>query len=543
MARGRARRTRARARRGRARLVALGGQRLAPTRRSRSARDQLVLQAVDALDEARRAARAGLPREVVVAHVSSSMPLDQHRQPVGGVDRRRRTGRGRPPAPRSRSSRAQRAWTVVTPAPRRGASIAPPAGARSASAALGEGQREDRLGRASPCSTSQAKRATSTRVLPLPAPPTTSSGPPGCVTASRCAAERPSRAAGTTARICRGWQPTGTALDADWLGACRRAVGGLRDVLARRTRRPPSAPSRRATRGEGGDRTLVIDERGRGRRVRRARRAARRRAPLHRGLARSAASVDFGDDGDPRRDRPDRRLAERQARCCRTTRCRSPSPTARRWRTSRSRYVYDFGAGEEWTARARRGRACSTASRSIRRCRAPRAATGAWSSSVSSRRDPRWIAAARTSSQAGLAAPARDRLDRHDALPGRGRAVRRHGHAARLPRGRRRRGAADRARGGRARRVPAVRRPLAAPLDVAARSPVVAARVGGDACGVGAGADRLRGWRSARTCAAYVACAVGIEGEGAAALPAVCASFVAIPAQACALSATLMHHF
>ncbi|MEA2154990.1 MAG: monophosphatase [Solirubrobacteraceae bacterium] len=50
-----------------------------------------------------------------------------------------------------------------------------------------------------------------------------------------------------------------TALAADWLGACRAAVHGLRDVLA-------SSPTSRerivetGTRGEGGDRTLVIDE-------------------------------------------------------------------------------------------------------------------------------------------------------------------------------------------------------------------------------------------------------------------------------------------
>jgi myo-inositol-1(or 4)-monophosphatase len=52
---------------------------------------------------------------------------------------------------------------------------------------------------------------------------------------------------------------TRSALDADWLGACRRAVTGLERILA-------AAPttSERAletgTRGLGGDRTLVIDE-------------------------------------------------------------------------------------------------------------------------------------------------------------------------------------------------------------------------------------------------------------------------------------------
>jgi myo-inositol-1(or 4)-monophosphatase len=51
---------------------------------------------------------------------------------------------------------------------------------------------------------------------------------------------------------------TGTALDADWLGACRRAVAGLEAVLAAA---PTTAERARetGTRGSGGDRTLVID--------------------------------------------------------------------------------------------------------------------------------------------------------------------------------------------------------------------------------------------------------------------------------------------
>ena len=51
---------------------------------------------------------------------------------------------------------------------------------------------------------------------------------------------------------------TRTALDADWLGACRRAVTGLEAVLAQ----APSTAERvveTGTRGSGGDRTLVID--------------------------------------------------------------------------------------------------------------------------------------------------------------------------------------------------------------------------------------------------------------------------------------------
>jgi myo-inositol-1(or 4)-monophosphatase len=50
-----------------------------------------------------------------------------------------------------------------------------------------------------------------------------------------------------------------SALDADWLGACRRAVAGLHQMLADA---PSTAERARETgsRGIGGDRTLVIDE-------------------------------------------------------------------------------------------------------------------------------------------------------------------------------------------------------------------------------------------------------------------------------------------
>ncbi|MBV8955881.1 MAG: hypothetical protein JO153_22005 [Solirubrobacterales bacterium] len=52
---------------------------------------------------------------------------------------------------------------------------------------------------------------------------------------------------------------TRSALDADWLGACRRAATGLRQLLAE----APSTHERAeetGSRGSGGDRTLVIDQ-------------------------------------------------------------------------------------------------------------------------------------------------------------------------------------------------------------------------------------------------------------------------------------------
>lgn len=53
-------------------------------------------------------------------------------------------------------------------------------------------------------------------------------------------------------------QPSGTALDADWLGTCRAAVAGLRTVL-RDSPRTRQRAVETGERGEGGDRTLVID--------------------------------------------------------------------------------------------------------------------------------------------------------------------------------------------------------------------------------------------------------------------------------------------
>ena len=49
-----------------------------------------------------------------------------------------------------------------------------------------------------------------------------------------------------------------TALDADWLGLCRRAVSGLQELLAA-TPTTALRVQETGTRGSGGDRTLVID--------------------------------------------------------------------------------------------------------------------------------------------------------------------------------------------------------------------------------------------------------------------------------------------
>ena len=51
---------------------------------------------------------------------------------------------------------------------------------------------------------------------------------------------------------------TRTALEADWLGACRRAVTGLQQMLAAAGSVDERA-TETGTRGSGGDRTLVLD--------------------------------------------------------------------------------------------------------------------------------------------------------------------------------------------------------------------------------------------------------------------------------------------
>jgi myo-inositol-1(or 4)-monophosphatase len=142
------------------------------------------------------------------------------------------------------------------------------------------------------------------------------------------------------------------ALTADWLGLCRRAAEALRDVLA-------EAPSTRqravetGERGEGGDRTLVID------------RAAEDAVfalldELHAGgyrfraVSEERGEVDYGDPGvlvvvDPidgslnaKRDLPHHAISIAVA----------DGPTMADVAFA---YVYDYGPGEEWVARRGEG--------------------------------------------------------------------------------------------------------------------------------------------------------------------------------------------
>jgi hypothetical protein len=87
----------------------------------------------------------------------------------------------------SRSSRAQNPWNVVTDSSSYCAGTRPSIRSRSASAAEVEYVSVRTASAGVPCSTSQAKRSISAWVLPVPAPPRISSGPPTWVTASSCA--------------------------------------------------------------------------------------------------------------------------------------------------------------------------------------------------------------------------------------------------------------------------------------------------------------------------------------------------------------------
>ena len=143
-----------------------------------------------------------------------------------------------------------------------------------------------------------------------------------------------------------------TVLDADWLGTCRLAVRGLREVLAGH----PTSRERvveTGTRGGGGDRTLVID-----RQVEDVVFAELER--LHaEGLRFCAVSeergvVDFGGDGvrvviDP----IDGSLnAKRGLPSVAISIAVAGGPTMADVEFA---YVYDLGAGEEWCARRGEG--------------------------------------------------------------------------------------------------------------------------------------------------------------------------------------------
>ncbi|HEX7289986.1 MAG TPA: inositol monophosphatase family protein [Conexibacter sp.] len=144
-------------------------------------------------------------------------------------------------------------------------------------------------------------------------------------------------------------QPTGTALDADWLGACRGAVEGLRDVLRAHPRTRQRAVET-GDRGEGGDRTLVIDE-GAEHAVFAQLDALHAAGHRFTAVSEERGQVVYGDGtGDVRVviDPIDGSLnAKRLLPHYALSIAVADGPTMADVAFA---YVYDFGAGEEWTA-------------------------------------------------------------------------------------------------------------------------------------------------------------------------------------------------
>jgi len=146
--------------------------------------------------------------------------------------------------------------------------------------------------------------------------------------------------------------PTPTALQADWLTACRTATQGLREVLLEH----PTSRERiveTGDRGGGGDRTLVIDQQAEDA-------VFAQLDAMHAAGARFTAvseergNVDYGSDEvlvviDPL----DGSLnAKRGMRSYALSIAVADGPTMADVVFG---YVYDFGAGEEWTARRGEG--------------------------------------------------------------------------------------------------------------------------------------------------------------------------------------------
>jgi myo-inositol-1(or 4)-monophosphatase len=151
---------------------------------------------------------------------------------------------------------------------------------------------------------------------------------------------------------------TRSALDADWLGACRRAVAGLEQILA-----DASTTSERAietgTRGVGGDRTLVIDESAETVVLDELKALSEAGYRFH-ALSEERGEIDYGDDGvrviiDPidgslnaKRGIPHHALSVAVA-------------AGETMEDVVFGYVYDFGPSEEWWARSGEGAWCNGA--------------------------------------------------------------------------------------------------------------------------------------------------------------------------------------
>lgn len=145
---------------------------------------------------------------------------------------------------------------------------------------------------------------------------------------------------------------TRSALDADWLGMCRRAVGQLSEMLAG----APTTTERAletGTRGSGGDRTLVIDRDAESL-VLHQLDALRDQGQRFLAISEERGEIDYGDDAvrvviDPidgslnaKRGLPHHALSIAVA-------------AGDTMRDVEFGFVYDFGPREEWWARRGQG--------------------------------------------------------------------------------------------------------------------------------------------------------------------------------------------
>ena len=236
---------------------------------------------------------------------------------------------------------------------------------------------------------------------------------------------------------------TRSALDADWLGVCRRAVTGLERMLAEVTTTEERALET-GTRGSGGDRTLEIDRTAEQLVLDQLDGAAGRGLPVPGGVrgARRGRLRRLRCAGD---HRSDRRLAERQARHLPPRavdrRRRRRDDGGRRVRIRARLWPIRAVVGMPGPGRLARRR--SPRPHAVRAPRPRRPARGAGDRigrpALGGQIDRR--------PRRERVPPARARHDRGLAVPGGRRPLRRDGVAASIPGRRRRRRPADRARG------------------------------------------------------------------------------------------------
>jgi len=140
---------------------------------------------------------------------------------------------------------------------------------------------------------------------------------------------------------------TGTALNADWLGACRRAASGLQQLLAA-TPETAQRALETGTRGSGGDRTLVLDSSAEAL-VLAELDGLRSDGYRFQALSEERGEIDYGDD-DVRViiDPIDGSLnAKRSASHYALSVAVADGPTMADVAFA---FVHDFGASEEWSA-------------------------------------------------------------------------------------------------------------------------------------------------------------------------------------------------